>query len=46
MCDDPVPFKKLVQEMRFDEVSARFALFGHFTVGTLMDEDRLAKVFG
>ena len=46
MCDDPVPFKKLVQEMRFDEVSARFALFSHFTVGTLMDEDRLAKVFG
>jgi chlorite dismutase len=31
--DDPLVFKKLVYEMRFDEVSARFAEFGPFFVG-------------
>jgi peroxiredoxin len=28
--DDPVVFKKLIYEMRFDEVSAEYALFGQF----------------
>jgi hydrogen peroxide-dependent heme synthase len=31
--DDPIVFKKLIYEMRFDEVSAVYALFGHFYVG-------------
>ena len=31
--DDPVVFKKLIYEMRFDEVSADYALFGTFYVG-------------
>jgi hydrogen peroxide-dependent heme synthase len=31
--EDPVVFKKLIYEMRFDEVSAVYALFGHFYVG-------------
>jgi len=31
--DDPVIFKKLIYEMRFDEVSAVYALFGSFYVG-------------
>jgi hydrogen peroxide-dependent heme synthase len=31
--DDPVVFKKLIYEMRFDEVSAAYALFGSFYVG-------------
>ena len=31
--DDPVSFKKLIYEMRFDEVSAVYALFGTFYVG-------------
>ncbi|AXC11815.1 Hemoprotein HemQ, essential component of heme biosynthetic pathway in Gram-positive bacteria [Acidisarcina polymorpha] len=31
--DDPVVFKKLIYEMRFDEVSAIYALFGSFYVG-------------
>jgi hydrogen peroxide-dependent heme synthase len=31
--DDPLLFKKLVYEMRFDEVSARYAEFGPFFVG-------------
>jgi hydrogen peroxide-dependent heme synthase len=30
---DPLVFKKLIYEMRFDEVSAVYALFGHFYVG-------------
>jgi chlorite dismutase len=31
--DDPLVFKKLIYEMRFDEASARFAEFGPFYVG-------------
>jgi chlorite dismutase len=31
--DDPLVFKKLVYEMRFDPASAHFALFGPFYVG-------------
>lgn len=31
--DDPLQFKKLIYEMRFDEVSAVYALFGQFFVG-------------
>ncbi|TGA97008.1 heme-dependent peroxidase [Sporolactobacillus shoreae] len=42
--DDALQFKKLVYEMRFDEVSARFGEFGSFYVGTRLDEDRFAKL--
>lgn len=31
--DDPLVFKKLIYEMRFDEASARFAAFGPFYIG-------------
>lgn len=31
--DDPIEFKKLIYEMRFDQVSAVYALFGTFYVG-------------
>lgn len=31
--DDPLAFKKLIYEMRFDEVSAIYALFGSFYLG-------------
>jgi chlorite dismutase len=31
--DDPLVFKKLIYDMRFDEVSAVYALFGAFYVG-------------
>jgi len=31
--EDPLPFKKLVYEMRFDEASAKYGLFGPFWVG-------------
>ena len=30
---DPLVFKKLIYEMRFDQVSAVYALFGQFFVG-------------
>jgi Uncharacterized conserved protein len=39
--DDALQFKKLVYEMRFDEVSARFGEFGGFYVGNLLDEQGL-----
>ncbi|GKW45472.1 MULTISPECIES: hydrogen peroxide-dependent heme synthase [unclassified Planococcus (in: firmicutes)] len=41
--DDVLQFKKLIYEMRFDEVSARYAEFGSFYVGTRLDADRTAK---
>jgi len=33
---DPLDFKKLVTDMRFDEVSARYAEFGDFYVGRIV----------
>jgi chlorite dismutase len=31
--EDPLVFKRLIYEMRFDQVSALYALFGSFYVG-------------
>jgi len=42
--DDPVVFKKLIYEMRFDEVSAVYALFGHFYVGMRCAASDLGKL--
>jgi hydrogen peroxide-dependent heme synthase len=42
--DDALQFKKLVYEMRFDEVSARFGEFGDFYVGNLLDAETLSKL--
>ena len=42
--DDPLVFKKLIYEMRFDEVSAVFALFGSFYVGLRVPAAELAAV--
>ena len=39
--DDPLVFKKLIYEMRFDEVSAVYALFGQFWTGLRCPADRL-----
>lgn len=39
--DDPLQFKKLVYEMRFDEVSARFGDFGSFFVGNILPTEQL-----
>ena len=38
--DDPVVFKKLIYEMRFDEVSAVYALFGQFYLGVRLPVDK------
>ncbi len=43
--NDPLQFKKLIYEMRFDEVSARFAEFGPFYVGKRIAPDRAADLF-
>ena len=42
--DDPLVFKKLIYEMRFDEVSAVFALFGHFYVGLRCPAAKLGEL--
>ena len=39
--DDPVVFKKLIYEMRFDEVSAVYALFGQFYIGVRLPVEKL-----
>ncbi|HEX8710761.1 MAG TPA: hydrogen peroxide-dependent heme synthase [Terracidiphilus sp.] len=39
--DDPVVFKKLIYEMRFDEVSAVYALFGQFFIGIRLPMEEL-----
>ena len=33
---DPLDFKRIVTEMRFDEVSAKYAEFGDFYVGKVL----------
>ena len=39
--EDPVVFKKLIYEMRFDQVSAVYALFGQFYLGIRLPIDKL-----
>ncbi|SDB86013.1 hydrogen peroxide-dependent heme synthase [Shouchella lonarensis] len=43
--DDILQFKKLVYEMRFDEVSARYGEFGSFYVGNLLEKTQLHSFF-
>ncbi len=42
--DDPLVFKRLIYEMRFDEVSAVYAQFGAFFVGIRYASAELGKV--
>jgi hydrogen peroxide-dependent heme synthase len=42
--DDPLVFKKLIYEMRFDQVSAVYALFGTFYVGVRCSWCNLGKL--
>jgi len=42
--DDPLVFKKLVYEMRFDEASAVYGLFGTFFVGLRFPSARLESL--
>jgi len=44
--DDPMVFKRLIYEMRFDEVSAMYGLFGDFYVGLRFAADSLADFLG
>jgi len=39
--EDPVVFKRLIYEMRFDEVSAIYALFGQFYLGIRLPIEKL-----
>ena len=41
--DEPLVFKKLIYEMRFDQVSAVYALFGSFYVGVRLPAAKLAN---
>lgn len=43
--NDALQFKKLVYEMRFDEVSARYGEFGSFFVGNILNNDRIETFF-
>jgi chlorite dismutase len=43
---DPLVFKKLIYEMRFDEASAKFAEFGPFYTGLQFDLTQLAPYLG
>lgn len=40
--DDPLVFKKLIYEMRFDEASAKYGAFGDFFSGVQFSLDQLA----
>jgi hydrogen peroxide-dependent heme synthase len=42
--DDPVTFKKLIYEMRFDEASAKYAEFGPFYTGLQFSASELPKM--
>ena len=42
--DDPLIFKKLIYEMRFDEVSAVYAQFGQFYVGVRVPAAKLEEL--
>ena len=42
--EDPLIFKKLIYEMRFDRVSAVYALFGAFYVGVRVPAGGLAEL--
>jgi chlorite dismutase len=43
--DDPLVFKKLVYEMRFDEASAVYGLFGAFFIGLRFPATQLEALF-
>jgi len=42
--EDPLVFKRLIYEMRFDEVSAIYALFGSFYVGKRLNSEALRSL--
>lgn len=44
-CDDVLQFKKLIYDTRFDEVSAKYAIFGTFFIGNYIAEKDLETYF-
>lgn len=42
--DDPLVFKKLVYDMRFDEASSRYGEFGEFFVGIRFEPEQFGQV--
>jgi chlorite dismutase len=40
---EPLVFKKLIYEMRFDQVSAEYALFGQFFIGLRLQLEKLGE---
>jgi peroxiredoxin len=46
LADDPAALKEIVYEMRFDEVSARFAEFGPFVTGLVLEPDEALRRVG
>jgi hydrogen peroxide-dependent heme synthase len=42
---DPLEFKRIVMEMRYDEASARYGEFGEFFTGIRLQPDELAGMF-
>ena len=43
---EPLVFKKLIYEMRFDQVSAEYALFGQFFIGLRVPLEKLGEWMG
>lgn len=41
---DPLEFKRIVTEMRYDEASARYGEFGEFFVGVLLEPEGLGRL--
>ncbi|MBI4890817.1 MAG: chlorite dismutase family protein, partial [Acidobacteria bacterium] len=41
--DTPLVFKQLIYEMRFDEVSAAYALFGPFFIGLRVPSEKFGE---
>ena len=46
LADDPAALKEIVYEMRFDEVSARYAEFGPFVTGLVLEPDEALRRVG
>ncbi len=44
-CDDPLQFKKLIYDTRFDEVSAKYGIFGSFYIGNLLPANKIDRYF-
>ncbi|RIN26547.1 hydrogen peroxide-dependent heme synthase [Staphylococcus succinus] len=43
--EDPLQFKKIVYQMRFDETTARYGDFGSFYVGHIITKENLQSLF-